>query len=306
MAKPGTLAQLGNAQRALAAASTLEDVLSIRDQAEALRVCIKAADKGLETANAASEIKLNAERKAGKMLKAMEKQKNQHGKSAGTTMGPASLEDLGISKNQSSRWQAEAKVPDVKFNAYLEDCKENKKEVTQAGLLKIATGAHVAANSGDNEWYTPDEYTDAARKVMGTIDLDPASSAVANKRVKAKKIFTQEQNGLGRQWVGNVWMNPPYEKQLIGLFVERLCDYFASGDVKQAAVLVNNATETRWFQLLAFHASAICFPAGRVKFWHPDKESAPLQGQAVIYLGNKAKTFCKEFSLFGFCVEVKR
>ena len=55
MAKSGTLAQLGNAQRALAAASTLEDVLSIRDQAEALRVYVTAADESLETANAAAE-----------------------------------------------------------------------------------------------------------------------------------------------------------------------------------------------------------------------------------------------------------
>ena len=47
------------------------------------------------------------------------------------------LEELGISKMQSSRWQAEAKVPDAKFNAYLEDCKENKKEVTQAGVLAL-------------------------------------------------------------------------------------------------------------------------------------------------------------------------
>ena len=306
MAKSGTLVQLGNAQRALAAASTLEDVLSIRDKAEALRVYVKAAEEGLDTANAASEIKLNAERKAGAMLKVMPKKENQHDTGAPDTMSGATLASLGITWKQSSRWQAEAKVPDDKFTDYLEDCKENKKEVTQAGLLKIATGAHVSANSGDNEWYTPDEYTEAARKAMGSIDLDPASSAVANKRVKAKRIFTQEQNGLNRRWSGNVWMNPPYEKQLIGLFTELLCDHFSDGDVKQAVVLVNNATETKWFQLMALHASAICFPAGRVKFWHPTKESAPLQGQAVLYLGNKAKSFCKEFRSFGFCVEVNR
>lgn len=139
MAKPGTLAQLGNAQRALAAASTLEDVLSIRDQAEALRVYVKAAEESLETANAASEIKLNAERKAGGMLKAMEKAKgNRYTKNLeGDTMSPSRLDKLGISKKQSSRWQAEAKVSDAKFTAYLEDCKENKKEVTQAGVLAL-------------------------------------------------------------------------------------------------------------------------------------------------------------------------
>ena len=137
MAKSGTLAQLGNAQRALAAASTLEDVLSIRDQAEALRVYVKAADESLETANAASEIKLNAERKAGEMLREMDKQKpGEYQRSHDATVAP-SLEDLGITKSTSSRWQAEAKVPKDKFTDYLEDCKENKKEVTQAGVLAL-------------------------------------------------------------------------------------------------------------------------------------------------------------------------
>ena len=134
MAKSGTLAQLGNAQRALAAASTLEDVLSIRDQAEALRVYVKAAGEGFEAANAASEFKLNAERKAGGMLKAME---NRGRPRKGNTMLPFSLDDLGISRMQSSRWQAVASFPEAEFSAYLEHCKEHHKEVTQAGLLAM-------------------------------------------------------------------------------------------------------------------------------------------------------------------------
>ncbi len=134
MAKSGTLAQLGNAQRALAAASTLEDVLSIRDQAEALRVYVKAAGEGFEAANAAAEFKLNAERKAGGMLKAME---NRGRPRKGNTMLPFSLDDLGISRMQSSRWQAVASFPEAEFSAYLEYCKEHHKEVTQAGLLAM-------------------------------------------------------------------------------------------------------------------------------------------------------------------------
>ncbi len=159
---------------------------------------------------------------------------------------------------------------------------------------------HVSYNSGNNEWYTPSDYIELARAVMGGIDLDPASSDKANEVVQAKTYYTAEDDGLSQDWYGNVWLNPPYSSELITKFTEKLIEELPI--MSQALVLVNNATETEWFSKLVNKASAVCFPRSRVKFYMPDGTvGAPLQGQALLYFGVEPMRFVEVFKAKGWC-----
>ncbi len=161
---------------------------------------------------------------------------------------------------------------------------------------------HVANNTGQFEWYTPAEFVDAARRVMGTIDLDPASCELANRVVQAKRIYTKEDDGLAQTWRGRVWLNPPYAKGLIDAFADKVAS--ERPNYKELIAIVNNGTETKWFATLVSVASALCLPRGRVKFYPGDgceRESGPLQGQAILYVGDDQNAFVCEFASMGTC-----
>lgn len=171
-------------------------------------------------------------------------------------------------------------------------------------VAKEAVRAHVANNSGNNEWYTPKEYIEAARAVMGWIDTDPASSEIANTVVQATQIFTEADDGRDKTWNGRVWMNPPYAQPLIADFAEAVSSKIETGEIDQACILVNNATETRWFQRMLSVCSSVCFPSGRVRFVDPNGAlSAPLQGQAVIYMGDRVDEFMEAFGELGIVLK---
>lgn len=165
---------------------------------------------------------------------------------------------------------------------------------------------HVGANSGNNEWYTPPRFLEAARDVLGSIDLDPASCDTANKQVQAERFYTADDNGLEQSWTGNVWMNPPYAQPLIEEFCIKLVEEYKANNVKAAIVLVNNATETKWAQALMSVCSAICYPASRIKFLDTQgkPKGAPLQGQMIFYMGDSPREFNATFSVFGRAIRI--
>jgi ParB family chromosome partitioning protein len=179
--------------------------------------------------------------------------------------------------------------------------------IRDALALLTSGQPRVVYHTGDFEWYSPPAYLDAARSVLGHIDLDPASTDRANTVVRARQFYTVQDDGLSQEWRGRIWMNPPYAQPLVTQFCEKLAESVRARTVSDAIVLINNCTETRFFAALMRVASALCLPTGRVDFWKPDRiTDGPLQGQAVVYIGEGVDRFATVFSRFGIVAEIRR
>lgn len=167
----------------------------------------------------------------------------------------------------------------------------------------------ASVQSKNNEWYTPAVYIEAARQVMGDIDLDPASCEVANRTVRAKKYYTIEDDGLQYVWSERVWLNPPYSKidnrSGIEAFINKLVAEYQFGSVTQAIVLCTVRTEAAWYQPLWNYP--ICFPDHILHFYKPNGMGDPEKdsrhghffGTSFAYLGSNESKFIEVFSQFG-------
>jgi hypothetical protein len=99
---------------AIAAAYRVDEVKDIRDKAMALEMYARLA-QNTEAERQACEIRLRAERRMGQLLRDMEKERGRPAKASRR----ATLSDLGVSRNQSSRWQKLADMPDEQFDRAL-------------------------------------------------------------------------------------------------------------------------------------------------------------------------------------------
>jgi ParB family chromosome partitioning protein len=148
-----------------------------------------------------------------------------------------------------------------------------------------------------NEHYTPKQYLDAARKVLGGIDLDPASCAEANAIVGAKKFYTADDDGLTKTWSGRVWLNPPYGRNA-GDFIAKFISDHTAKRIKCGIILVNaHCTDTDWFQPL--WDGVLCFTNHRINFYGDDERSGSTHGSVFTYFGEERALFAETFPQFG-------
>jgi hypothetical protein len=172
------------------------------------------------------------------------------------------------------------------------------------------------------DWTTPPWLIEAARRVLGTIDLDPASSERSNEIVMAKKFFDEKHDGLQQPWrvsmrtpkLRGIWLNPPGGKTSTGesrskLFWQRLIferqvnpefgdALFLAYSIEMAQISQVNCERS----LLSFPT---CFLRRRVSYFdiHTRKQvDGMTHSSSVTYIpGNldRTKRFVEVFAEFG-------
>lgn len=173
-------------------ARSIDDVKAVHDRAAALQRLTKGVDGARDAYNRCGEIKIYAERKMGDELARAEIKPGQPKKNS-TPREPffsrPRLEDLGISKKQSSRYQQLAAIPECEIRAHITTVKRDGGEVTTAGTLRLARQAekHAAKVApvlpaqqynciyADPPWRFGDGTTDPSRTIerqYPTLSLD--------------------------------------------------------------------------------------------------------------------------------------
>jgi hypothetical protein len=177
------------------------------------------------------------------------------------------------------------------------------KTAIETELSKSATPPTEELDS--NEWYSPAYILVPGRKVLGNIDLDPASCEIANTVVNATAYYDKTVDGLALPWRGKIWLNPPYSDPYP--WIKKLFTEYEMGNVTAALVLLNTANSPQWAQLLwSSTQGSVCMFNSRIRFWRPDRPEGKAgdRDQMLWYIGpttqpNSHARFRREFEGFG-------
>jgi hypothetical protein len=133
-----------------------------------------------------------------------------------------------------------------------------------------------SGESDSVEWYTP---PDIFETLNLEFDLDPASPENKPEYIPVKSWYSIKDNGLEKDWYGRVWLNPPYSRKEMGLWLEKF---------------INHG-----------NGIAILFKKGRIKFLLNGKRKAfPSAPSIFLAMGEECCNAIKKFE--GLYVDLKK
>lgn len=187
----------------------------------------------------------------------------------------------------------------------------------------MTTTTAARHSSASNEHYTPPKIVEAARALLGgRIDLDPASSAKAQKMVRAGDWFgldhpnSDRRDGLCGEWEGTVFLNPPggtimhNGKHMSSqkAWWQKLVREYTNGNMPRGAVFVcfsvelfqtsqvdNPPVDKSGRRGLLPTDFPICFPSRRIAYLRPDGTpgKSPPHSSCIVYLPRMWRTYVR-------------
>ena len=147
-----------------------------------------------------------------------------------------------------------------------------------------------------DEWYTPKEILDA----LGKFDLDPCAP-IRPLWPTAEVMYDQNIDGLSQIWEGRVWLNPPYSRPLIELFVRKLAEH------GNGIALLFNRCDSKMFQDVIFpKATGMKFLRHRIRFYRPDgtRGDSPGCGSLLLAFGEDNAEILRNCAIEGKYVQL--
>ena len=135
-------------------------------------------------------------------------------------------------------------------------------------------------SSEDTTWETPPAFFDKLNEEFN-FTLDPCAT---KKTAKCKKFYTEKDDGLSKDWGGEVvFCNPPYGP-VIKHWVKK-CSEEAKKKNTTVVMLIPSRTDTIYFHEYVYHKAKIRFIKGRLKFLRNKKiiNTATFPSMIVIY-----------------------
>ena len=137
---------------------------------------------------------------------------------------------------------------------------------------------NIMFSSNTCEWATPQQFFKELDKEFN-FTLDPCANELNH---KCDKYYTKEQDGLARNWSGEVvFCNPPYGKELKNWVCKCFTEVYHGGCLC-AVMLIPARTDTKWFHDYIYNKAEVRFLKGRLKFGEA-KYSAPFPSMVVVF-----------------------
>jgi len=149
-------------------------------------------------------------------------------------------------------------------------------------------------SGSSDEWYTPQWIIEK----LGPFDLDPCSPEQRPFDI-ATVHWTKQQDGLRMPWGKpenvRVWLNPPYSRPLVELFVRKMAEHNNG-----IALLVNRQDNVMWQEVIFPTAASMIFMRHRVRFICPyGSAGRPFFGSCLVAWGKNNNAVLRDSGIEG-------